>query len=66
MQETTIPESCGSRRRYCADFKQLVPRRRLRRQDCLKAPTGSKYILDQAWLVAAQYVISHLTTEHLL
>lgn len=46
MQETTIPESCGLRGRYRADFKQLVPRRRLRRQDCLKAPTRSKYILD--------------------
>lgn len=66
MQETTIPENCGSRRRYRADFKQLVPRRRLRRQDCLKAPTGSKYNLDTACVAIAQCVLSHLSTDTFL
>lgn len=47
MQKTTIPETHWSRRRDHADFKQLVSRRGIRWQDCLKNPAGCKCVWAQ-------------------
>lgn len=47
MQKTTVPESHWSRWRDHADFKQLVSRRGICWQDCLKNPAGSKCVWEQ-------------------
>lgn len=62
MQKTTIPESHWSRRRDLTDFKQLVSRRGICWQNCLKTPAGSKCV----WAQPTQSQLSMQLTTSLL